>query len=138
GRAACRQARPLRPRDRTAPLMDARMTEVILLGSREAGRVTLSARGGERRDANRPVEGNWTTHLGAARRGLGPVRGVAQREARQFHAAANHAAHGPQTGSGDPVSDTRDLTIEPRQLAPADDVDETGPGFAVEGVGPLG
>src|SRR5713226_3954851 len=101
------------------------------LGSREAGRVALSARGSERGDADGPAEGDRTADLGAARRGLAAVGRVPQGEAGQLHGAENHPALDLQAGGGDPVVEARDLPIEPWQLALPDHVHEAGPRLPV-------
>src|SRR5204863_10060326 len=88
GRDGCGQARHATPRDTKATLMDALMTVMLsLLGSREVRRVALSARGGERCDADGTAEGDRTAHLGAARCRLAAVGRLAQGEPRQLHAA---------------------------------------------------
>src|SRR2546429_8198961 len=139
GRDGCGQARHATPRDTMATLMDALMTVMLsLLGSREVGRVALSARGGERGDADGSAEGDRTAHLGAARGGLAAVGGVAAGAPRQRTGAVNQPIRDFQPGRGDPVVAPWDLPIEPGQLTLAENVHEAGPGLAVEGVGPCG
>src|SRR5439155_14380069 len=102
------------------------------------GRVALSPRGVERRDAHRPAERDRTAHHSTADSRFATVGRVAQRKPGQLNAAAHHPALGLKAGSGDPVVETRDLPIEARQLPLADDVDEAGPRLAIEGLRLLG
>src|SRR3989442_3287114 len=104
------------------------------LGSGESGRVAPSAGGVECGDADCPAEGDRTAHFGAADRRLAAVRRVAQSEARQLHAGVNSSPFDLQARCGDSIVEARDLPIESRQLALADDIHEAGPSLAIEGV----
>src|SRR2546425_5809461 len=115
GRDGCAQARHALP-SRTTTTLEALKTGVILLGSRQAHRVALAARGAERRDADGPAERDRTADHGAPHAGLAAVGRIAQGEPRQLQAAANHAAIGLETRRGDAVVDARNLAIEPGQL----------------------
>src|SRR5262249_47106205 len=84
---------------------------------RDDGAVALAAGGGERGDANRPLQRNRATDHGALRSGLTAVRSVAQREAGELDGGAHRPALRRETGRGNAIADSRHLTIEPRQLA---------------------